>query len=89
VIKIVTFAFYLFKMILKREGFMKFIVDNMSCQHCVKTITKAINDIDPKAKVTVDLAKHEVDIENSTISQEAVIVAIDKAGFQFVGVAFG
>ena len=67
---------------------MKLIVDNMSCQHCVKTITKAINDIDPKAKVTVDLTKREVDIEGGTISQEAAIAAINKAGFEFVGIAY-
>ena len=67
---------------------MKLIVDNMSCQHCVKTITKAINDIDPKAKVTVDLTKREVDIEGSTIPQEAAIAAINEAGFEFVGIAY-
>ncbi|MDF7666395.1 heavy-metal-associated domain-containing protein [Orbaceae bacterium ESL0727] len=67
---------------------MKLIVDNMSCEHCVKTITKAINKVDPKAKVTVDLAKHEVNIENGTLSQEAAIAAIDDAGFQYVGIAY-
>lgn len=67
---------------------MKLIVDNMSCQHCVKTITKAINDIDPKAKVTIDLAKHEVDIEDGTISQEAAIQAVNQAGFEFVGISY-
>ncbi|MCX8580875.1 heavy-metal-associated domain-containing protein [Gilliamella sp. B3482] len=67
---------------------MKLVVDNMSCQHCVKTITKAINDIDPKAKVTVDLAKHEVDIEGGTISQEAAIQAVNQAGFEFVGISY-
>lgn len=67
---------------------MKLIVDNMSCQHCVKTITKAINDIDPKAKVTVDLAQHEVDIEGGTISQEAAIQAVNEAGFEFVGISY-
>ena len=67
---------------------MKLIIDNMSCQHCVKTITKAINDIDPKAKVSVDLTKREVDIEGGTISQEAAIAAIDEAGFQYVGIAY-
>ncbi|MCX8662178.1 heavy-metal-associated domain-containing protein [Gilliamella sp. B2911] len=67
---------------------MKLIVDNMSCQHCVKTIIKAINDIDPKAKVTVDLAKHEVDIEGGTISQEAAIQAVNQAGFEFVGISY-
>ena len=67
---------------------MKLIVDDMSCQHCVKTITKAINDIDPKAKVTIDLAKHEVDIEDGTISQEAAIQAVNQAGFEFVGISY-
>ena len=85
-IKIAIFAFYLNKRNLKREVFMKLIVDNMSCQHCVKAITKAINDIDPNAKVTVDLTKREVDIENSSILQESAIVAIDEAGYQFVSI---
>ncbi|MCX8617381.1 heavy-metal-associated domain-containing protein [Gilliamella sp. B2923] len=67
---------------------MKLIVDNMSCQHCVNAITKAINDIDPKAKVTVDLAKHEVDIDGGNISQEAAIAAINEAGYEFVGIAY-
>lgn len=67
---------------------MKLIVDNMSCQHCVNAITKAINDIDPKAKITIDLAKHEVDIEGGTISQEAAIAAINEAGYEFVGISY-
>ncbi|NUF50291.1 heavy-metal-associated domain-containing protein [Gilliamella sp. ESL0250] len=67
---------------------MKLIVDNMSCQHCVKMITKAINDIDPNAKVTVDLTKREVDIENSFISQEAAITAVNEAGYKFVRTAY-
>lgn len=60
----------------------------MSCQHCVNAITKVINDIDPKAKVTIDLAKHEVDIEGGTISQEAAIAAINEAGYEFVGISY-
>ncbi|OCG11482.1 hypothetical protein A9G09_11185 [Gilliamella sp. wkB292] len=67
---------------------MKLIVDNMSCQHCVKAITKAINDIDPKAKVTVDLTKHEVDIEGGSISQELAIAAVNEAGYEFVGISY-
>ncbi|MWN31428.1 MULTISPECIES: heavy-metal-associated domain-containing protein [unclassified Gilliamella] len=63
---------------------MKLIVDNMSCQHCVKAITKAIHEVDLKAMVTVDLAKHEVDITNSTISQAAIIEAINQAGYTVV-----
>ena len=65
---------------------MKLVVDNMSCHHCVKAINKAINNIDSKAQVTVDLAQKEVIIEGGTISQEAAIKAIDDAGYQFVGI---
>ncbi|WP_392551934.1 heavy-metal-associated domain-containing protein [Orbus wheelerorum] len=67
---------------------MKLIVDNMSCDHCVKAVTKAINDIDPKASVSVDLAKKEVTIDGGTISQEAAIKAVDDAGYQFVAISF-
>ncbi|MWN89668.1 hypothetical protein GQ597_02945 [Gilliamella sp. Pra-s65] len=65
---------------------MKLIIDEMSCQHCVKAITKAINEIDPAVKVSVDLTKHEVDITNSTISQAAVIDAVSRAGYTSVKV---
>lgn len=67
---------------------MKLIVDNMSCNHCVKAVTKAINDVDPKAMVTIDLAKKEVTIEGGTISQEAAIKAVDDAGYQFVAISY-
>lgn len=67
---------------------MKLIVDNMTCNHCVKAVTKAINDVDPKAKVSVDLTKKEVTIDGGSISQEAAINAVDDAGYQFVGISY-
>lgn len=67
---------------------MKLIVDNMTCAHCVKTITHAIKSIEPSANVSVDLAKHEVDIDSQCLSQEAAIAAINDAGFEFVGIAY-
>jgi len=67
---------------------MKLIVDNMTCNHCVKAVTKAINDVDPNAKVSVDLTKKEVTIDGGSISQEAAIKAVDDAGYQFVGISY-
>jgi len=67
---------------------MKLIVDNMSCNHCVKVVTKAINDVDPKATVMVDLTKKEVTIDGGSISQEAAIKAVGDAGYQFVGISY-
>lgn len=80
---VITILFTLIK-----ETFMKLIVDNMSCQHCVKTITNAIKNIDSNAQVTVDLAKKEVTINGGTISQEEAIKAIDEAGYQFVSIGY-
>ncbi|WP_208293504.1 heavy-metal-associated domain-containing protein [Zophobihabitans entericus] len=62
---------------------MKLIVNNMSCGHCVKTVTKAIQSIDSAAKVDVDLAKKEVAITGN-VSLEAAIKAINDAGFEYV-----
>lgn len=70
-----------------KEKRMKLIVDNMSCNHCVKAITKAINEIDPKAVVSIDLPNKLVTINGGTISQEAAIEAIDEAGYQFVSIS--
>ena len=36
---------------------MLFKVENMSCQHCVSAITRALQALDPAAQVCVDLAR--------------------------------
>ena len=35
-------------------------VGNMSCQHCVNAVTRALRALDPDAAVQVDLEKGEV-----------------------------
>jgi copper chaperone len=35
-------------------------VHNMSCQHCVQTVTRALRALDPAATVEVDLSRGEV-----------------------------
>jgi len=43
----------------------EFIVADMTCNHCVQTITQAVQDIAPDATVQTDLAAHRVTIESS------------------------
>lgn len=38
------------------------IVSDMTCNHCVQTITKAIHAIEPQADVSINLAEHKVTI---------------------------
>ena len=55
-----------------------FNVQGMSCGHCVKAITQALQAVDPAASVRVDLAAKEVGVE-SRLSAEQVIQAITEA----------
>jgi copper chaperone len=54
---------------------MQFEVDNMTCGHCVRTITKALQRLDPAATVSVDLATKRV-AATGAFSAEAAIAAM-------------
>ncbi|MFJ2712712.1 MULTISPECIES: cation transporter [unclassified Pseudomonas] len=57
-----------------------FNVQGMSCGHCVKAITNAVQAKDPAASVRVDLAAKEVGVE-SALSADQVIEAISEEGY--------
>ncbi len=58
-----------------------FEVQDMSCGHCVSTITQAVKSLDAQARVQIDLASHRVDIEPVTADAAALREAITEAGF--------
>jgi len=55
-------------------------VTGMSCQHCVKAVTQAVQALDAQAQVTIDLAKGHVQVL-STLSAQAVADAITEEGY--------
>jgi len=57
-----------------------FNVQGMSCGHCVKAITQALQAKDPAASVRVDLGTKEVGVE-SALTPEQVIAAITEEGY--------
>lgn len=58
-----------------------FHVEDMTCGHCVRTITQAVQALDPKARVQIDLATHRVAIEAVQADAAALGDAIREAGF--------
>jgi copper chaperone len=58
---------------------MSFLVPDMSCGHCVGSITRAIHTVDPGAEVTVDLGQHLVMISHGGVDVEADAAAIRQA----------
>lgn len=59
---------------------MQFQVDKLSCQHCVRAVTEAIQASDTQATVTVDLALKQVTV-SSTLPAERVIEAMAEEGY--------
>jgi copper chaperone len=59
---------------------IQFQVNDMTCGHCVATITKAVKALDAGAQVNADLAAHRVTIE-SVHPPGAVEAAIRAAGY--------
>lgn len=58
-----------------------FEVRDMTCGHCVSTITKALNATDKDAKVQFDLATHRVQVESATADAPELAEAIAEAGY--------
>ncbi|MCP1516228.1 copper chaperone [Pseudomonas migulae] len=58
-----------------------FNVQGMSCGHCVKAITQALQAKDPAASVQVDLAAKEVGVE-SALTADQVIAVISEEGYE-------
>jgi copper chaperone len=42
----------------------EFLVEGMSCSHCVNAVTSAVHALDPAAEVMVDLGTKRVRIES-------------------------
>jgi copper chaperone len=58
-------------------------VKGMSCQHCVKAVSKALEEIDGVGSVSVDLSKGEVTFdEKNAVDKEVLQQKIKKAGFE-------
>lgn len=56
-------------------------VKGMSCQHCVKAVTKAIQTQDPQATVSVELPQGQVTVQ-SALSLTAIEQAITGEGYE-------
>lgn len=59
---------------------LRFQVQGMTCDHCVQSVTKAVQSVDAKAQVQIDLAGKSVSVEGSD-RKDAIAEAIRTAGY--------
>jgi len=55
-------------------------VKNMTCGHCVNTVTRAIQAVDGSASVQVDLQTGRVSVESSAAAAD-LLKAVNEAGY--------
>lgn len=58
-----------------------FEVNDMTCGHCVSTITKAVASIDKGAKIQFDLVAHRLRIEPTAATAQQLSDVIRDAGY--------
>ncbi len=65
----------------------EFTVPTISCQHCVNAITKEVSNLDGVQNVKIDLGSKRVSVQaNDQVSTEAIVSAINEAGYDDVTV---
>ena len=59
---------------------IEFNVPAVSCNHCVRAVTEAVHEVDPQARVQVDLQQHKVTVDGSA-DRQALANALTEAGY--------
>lgn len=62
----------------------EFIVEGMTCNHCVSTVTKSVLGVDGAAKVKVDLPGKTVYVDSDS-DIDVIKEAIVEAGYPVTG----
>lgn len=57
-----------------------FTVTGMTCGHCEKAVTQALQQVDPQAQVVIDRSQNRVQVESSQ-PREALAQAIAEEGY--------
>ncbi len=59
---------------------MEFGVKDMSCGGCANSITRAVNSVDPAARLDIDVTTKVVKID-SALPLDRLVAVIEEAGF--------
>lgn len=62
-----------------------YLVEGMSCEHCVDAVTGELSGIDGTEHVDVDLDAGTVTVTGDGVTDEAVAAAIDEVGYAYRG----
>jgi copper chaperone len=61
-------------------------IEGMSCGHCVKHVTNALNEVSGVKSVDVKLEEKYADVEVDNVKDEDLKYAIEDAGYDVVSI---
>jgi len=59
---------------------LQFHIENMTCGGCVRSVTKAIQSVDPDAEVNADPDARKVDVKSS-VARDKLVNALTEVGY--------
>ena len=59
---------------------LSFEIPNMTCGHCVRSVTEAVKAADPAAELQIDLPTHRVQVQTHA-AREVVVAQLVEAGY--------
>lgn len=59
---------------------MQFHIENMTCGGCARSVTKAIQSVDPAADVKADPSTQKVEV-TSAVARDRLVAALTKVGY--------
>lgn len=66
----------------------KITIEGMSCQHCIKHVKEALEELDGVKSVKVSLENKSAEIElNHDVDDEKIKAAIDEAGYEVTSIS--
>ncbi len=60
-------------------------IDGMSCQHCVMSVKKALDELDGVTSSEVEIGSARVSYEESKTDKDAIENAVKNAGYKIIG----
>ena len=61
---------------------LEFTVTGMTCDHCVRAITEAVNGVDGVQDAKVSLDEKKATVEGENLDAAAIIAAIEEEGYE-------
>jgi copper chaperone len=67
------------------ETVRKYVVEGMSCDHCVLSVSQEVSEIAGVEQVDAELASGRLVVHGERVSDDAVRAAVADAGYEVVG----